>query len=47
MNQFSWPVVVLAAITMLAGAIVGDALRASSHGSAAQGAMLVLANTHP
>jgi len=47
MKQFSWPVLVLAAITMLAGAIVGDALRASSSGSAAAGGMLVLANTHP
>ena len=27
MTQFSWPVALLAVITLLAGAIVGDALR--------------------
>jgi hypothetical protein len=47
MNQFSWPVLVLAAVTMLAGAVVGDALRASAGGSAIPGGVVVLANSHP
>jgi hypothetical protein len=29
MNQFSWPVMVLAVVTLLAGAVVGDALRSA------------------
>jgi len=47
MNQFSWPVVVLAVVTMLAGAVVGEALRASAGGSAVPGGVIVMANTHP
>jgi hypothetical protein len=45
MNQFSWPVWVLALITMLAGAVVGDALRASADGGASSGGAVIIANT--
>ncbi len=34
MTQSTWPVAVLALITLLAGAIVGDALRAAANGTA-------------
>jgi hypothetical protein len=47
MNEFSWPVLVLAVITMVAGAVVGDALRAAAGGSSAQTGVIVIANTHP
>ncbi len=47
MNQFSWPVLVLAAVTMLAGAVVGEALRASAGGNVVPGGIIVMANTHP
>jgi hypothetical protein len=45
MTQFSWPVVVLALVTMLAGAVVGDALRAAAGGSAA--GQFSVANSRP
>ncbi len=45
MNQFSWPVWVLAFVTLLAGAVVGDALRASAGGGASFGGTVVIANT--
>jgi hypothetical protein len=45
MNQFSWPVAVLAVVTMLAGAVVGDALRAAAGGAAA--GTFTMANTTP
>jgi len=32
MKEFSWPVVVLAAIFLVAGAVVGDALRSAMGG---------------
>jgi len=37
MNQFSWPVLALAVVTLLAGAIVGDALRAGLAGGRVDG----------
>lgn len=36
MKEFSWPVLVLALITMLAGAVVGEALRSATGDAAAQ-----------
>jgi hypothetical protein len=45
MQGFSWPVAVLAIVTMLAGAVVGDALRAAAGGSAT--GTITLANTSP
>jgi len=45
MNQFSWPVAVLVLVTMLAGAVVGDALRAAAGGAAT--GQLTIANTAP
>ncbi|MEJ0045416.1 MAG: hypothetical protein WDN04_04175 [Rhodospirillales bacterium] len=48
MTHFSWPVAVLALVTMLAGAVVGDALRAAAGGSASQpGGGFTVANTQP
>jgi hypothetical protein len=45
MQGFSWPVAVLAIVTMLAGAVVGDALRAAAGGAAA--GTITMANTTP
>jgi hypothetical protein len=45
MQGFSWPVAVLALVTMLAGAVVGDALRAAAGGAATD--TLTIANTTP
>jgi hypothetical protein len=42
MKDFSWPVLLLAVIMLFAGAIVGDALRASAGGS-----VQMLARTSP
>jgi hypothetical protein len=49
MNQISWPVAALALVTMLAGAVVGDALRAAAGGSASPqgGSGFVVADTRP
>jgi putative Mn2+ efflux pump MntP len=48
MSEFSWPVLVLAVILLLAGAVVGDALRAAAGGNAAQlGGVVMVAGSHP
>ena len=41
MQQFSWPVLALALVTLVAGAVVGDALRAAGSGGAADGSVYV------
>ncbi len=41
MQQFSWPVLALALVTLIAGAVVGDALRAVGSGGGADGSVYV------